>query len=239
MNFTTVICPQCGQRVTVSAAAPPILTCPTCLAKLDNPLAQVSPAMPRPVIPLEYQVERDTRAATATVIVLCTLLIVGGAFAFTATSISWAGYYGLLAIPPIFACAAVLVLIFTRRPPIQTQLREAAAYGDAMRYGLPWDTTRSTPGQFIIGVVIAGAACVALFIFEMAYAQSHSFRLSTSERIFAWTVILGGFVALLAWSIWRGRRDGEWGWLAGILTGLCVGALPIGFCGMVAGLAGG
>ena len=31
MNFTVVLCPRCGRRLTVSVNAPRIVTCPNCL----------------------------------------------------------------------------------------------------------------------------------------------------------------------------------------------------------------
>ena len=55
-----VQCPRCGKRLTVSDWAPPVLTCPDCLARVENALATeiasaAPPPLPRRVIPLEYR----------------------------------------------------------------------------------------------------------------------------------------------------------------------------------------
>jgi hypothetical protein len=68
-------CPSCGTRLTVSPSAPRRLTCPRCLAPVENPAA--GQRAPLPVIPLDEQVQRDTRISDAGVVVICVLVLVG------------------------------------------------------------------------------------------------------------------------------------------------------------------
>jgi len=237
----TLNCPRCMQRLTVSDAAPRRLVCPTCLSTIENssssaPATASSPAVaPRPVITLDHQVARDTRVIKAIAIVVSAMLAAGVVFIFVATADRWPPYYWLLLMPGIFAAAAVFVLVFTRAP-LDEQIREAALYQQAAHYGLPPSDYRPTAAHFTGGAVIAAAACFGLLIFEMAYSQAHSFQPSVPQRVLVWSIVLGVFALLLALATWRGKTNSEWGWLAGVLAGLCIGVLPLGFCGMIAGL---
>src|SRR5439155_5387612 len=80
----TVTCPRCGRWLTVSESAPPVLSCPICLARIENPQAQAPRAMPPPipnqprwVIPIEHQVHTDARAASYLLFALAVVLGAG------------------------------------------------------------------------------------------------------------------------------------------------------------------
>ena len=79
-----ITCPRCGESLTLSENAPPLVTCPRCLAALVNPASPLSGVRPVPVIPLDRQVERDTRIGTWVLISLLGLLTVAAIVTFGA-----------------------------------------------------------------------------------------------------------------------------------------------------------
>src|SRR5438477_8846499 len=74
----TLTCPVCGQQMTVAPIAPQKLLCPRCRGAVWNPHAGVAP---RPVIPLNTQVERDLRSIRY-LLPLLALVALGGAVAY-------------------------------------------------------------------------------------------------------------------------------------------------------------
>ena len=89
MRTLTLHCPRCGRSITVSAAAPPRLTCPSCLAAIVNPgvppelPGELQLQAPLPVLPLETEVRWDriaSRVAAAAVgmVLLTGVLMVAG-----------------------------------------------------------------------------------------------------------------------------------------------------------------
>src|SRR5262245_66117412 len=73
-----VICPSCGQRLTVSDAAPARLTCPKCLGKINNPSAgTVRSAPPMRVIPIDQETQFDAKVSIALIILVTALVAVG------------------------------------------------------------------------------------------------------------------------------------------------------------------
>jgi hypothetical protein len=83
----TIKCQWCGQHVSVGEGSPKVLTCPTCLAKIRNPVLNPMPpaereTLARPVIPLEEQVHADHRAASAIVLLICVVVAVGTTMLF-------------------------------------------------------------------------------------------------------------------------------------------------------------
>src|SRR2546430_11194025 len=101
MNAMTLVCANCGSRLTVSAAAPRVGTCPRCLYRMVNPHAAhaevpmgtpTSPPFgsdfgqlgraehqgrrpaPMRVLPLETQASADTGATNVVLVVMIVLL---------------------------------------------------------------------------------------------------------------------------------------------------------------------
>src|SRR5436190_21100158 len=81
-----VRCPTCDLVWNVRDDAPRVITCPRCLAALNNPYAIVaSDASPRtgakpppvPVVPLEHQVRRDTRVGAVGIVVVLLIVVLG------------------------------------------------------------------------------------------------------------------------------------------------------------------
>src|SRR5216110_3362554 len=89
--MTTLICPRCHQRLSVSDLAPQRLTCPNCLAALINPrwgqapapsAAQPPAAVPRRVFSVDYQVQRDTRGSVFALAAFAVVLAGAAALSF-------------------------------------------------------------------------------------------------------------------------------------------------------------
>ncbi|HEY7090004.1 MAG TPA: hypothetical protein VH518_18040, partial [Tepidisphaeraceae bacterium] len=111
-------CPSCGVFLTVSDAAPAMLTCPKCLAKIRNDAAhQVPmPLAPLRVLPLDEQVARDSKFSASVaipvvvmVIIGVGLLVIGGsghATGFSAVMILAA--MGLLVLAAVMSAQAML-----------------------------------------------------------------------------------------------------------------------------------
>lgn len=73
-----LFCPHCGNRLTVSPNAPQLLRCPRCLTAVANPQGRAPGAAPLPVIPLEHQAHRDSKATGRGAVALLMMLFFGG-----------------------------------------------------------------------------------------------------------------------------------------------------------------
>jgi hypothetical protein len=80
MRFNTIICPNCGQSLTASEYAPNLVTCPRCLAVIDNPGPAVAD-VPIPVIPIERQIKFDSVGSRIALYILTGLVTLGVAMA--------------------------------------------------------------------------------------------------------------------------------------------------------------
>jgi len=146
MRTVTLHCPRCGRTLTVSAAAPPRLTCPTCLARVENP--GVPPELPLPVIPLENEVRGDSIAAGVSAIALALILLIGALLAEGGVQPgSWSGPLLLLLVVAAVG-GAVVTAVVKPRGFLGAQPRGAAA-----------------ATQFILGL-IGGVAVAAVLVFH-------------------------------------------------------------------------
>lgn len=84
MTTIALICPSCGRRLTVTERAPMVLTCPNCLARMARPTEPLPLAplhqTPLPVIPLEYEAQRDSTASGVAVGIIIVLIAAGIAY---------------------------------------------------------------------------------------------------------------------------------------------------------------
>src|SRR5438094_709407 len=129
----TLTCPSCHRRLTVSDAAPLRLTCPHCLSRILNPAGRdpssptprpMPPALPRPVVELDDEVDRDITINQIVQIVLLSFLGIGlllalqaaGVYASMAQSQATQSFGSLLLLPVviIIPAASVVVLIVRR-----------------------------------------------------------------------------------------------------------------------------
>lgn len=79
MTGARITCPRCGLSLSVSDRAPRYISCPRCLAPLQNPssIARGTPVVatvPVPVLPLDERVQRDTRVGKWLLVALMGLL---------------------------------------------------------------------------------------------------------------------------------------------------------------------
>src|SRR5205823_3302935 len=63
--------------LTVSDAAPAVVTCPGCLAKIERATAEAPPRHALPVIPVDAQADRDGRVAIAVLWTIAALVCAG------------------------------------------------------------------------------------------------------------------------------------------------------------------
>jgi len=99
MNFIALVCPRCRRRLTVSASAPRLLTCPGCLGRIENPgpppaMEPIAPVPPLPmrVLPLEHEASRDAAASNAGIILIGAVLVLGVLMALFSITPSAQGY---------------------------------------------------------------------------------------------------------------------------------------------------
>ena len=217
MKSITVICPTCSRALTVSNEAPPKLTCPACLASVDNP-EEFAAKVAIPVIPMERQMHSDGRTATVLVIVLLPLLLLGIWAAVLSPELrSSIQVLGLIVV--IFGIIAyVLVVAQTGH----THRRAAHLSHAGLDQEETPDDAKPTPGpilhpgvQFTVGFVVV----VALAASVIAFAHYRALVLIDA------TLILLSF-GLIAVCLSRIRSIG-----LGILLGLgfCI-VLPFGLC---------
>lgn len=181
-----VRCPTCDLTWNIADDAPAIITCPRCLAALNNPYStaptsgptlsvspQPSPSRPPPlpVRELEHQVRRDVRASQGGLI-LIVVVVIGGMFTFFIAVAQGLGpgAWDVLALVVIAACAITPLWVASRNKPATVQAIAMAgtaprsapivAPGDVVEYGRPArDPRKLSPGAFfaqVIGGIILG-----------------------------------------------------------------------------------
>ena len=119
----SVQCPRCAKRLTVSDWAPPMLTCPDCLARVPNPQGVQSSAphpsaMPRRVIPIEQQIERDSRAAGFALWAMAALLAGGALVTFQVPGLRNLAV-GMGGVAALVVVTAVLQMSFPESDEVQ------------------------------------------------------------------------------------------------------------------------
>jgi hypothetical protein len=135
--MTTLICPRCQQRLTVSELAPKRLTCPNCLGALVNPHWSQTPAptisvhmqmQPRRVFSVDHQVQRDARG---TGLVLAGVAVLFAAASFISFNIpqGWKIGTGLALLAVL---CVVTIFLQWRYSPDEPAGQIAAAVGDVL-----------------------------------------------------------------------------------------------------------
>jgi hypothetical protein len=193
-----VQCPRCDLRWNIPDEAPRTITCPRCLAALNNPyIASAAPPaaatsgdkpppLPiRRVIPIDQQVHRDTKGSNAGLVVLVIIVAVGILGLFISigqgASVSVEGIIGLVAI-----AAAALIPLFVvakkKATPVSAlpaqDFRAPRQAGGTLDYQRPLpDPRKLSPGAFfaqtiggiIVGIV--GGAVVAGLLSNIANGE--------------------------------------------------------------------
>jgi hypothetical protein len=109
----SLVCPRCGQRLTVSEFAPRTLVCPRCLGVVLNP-AGLTPAEfamrpPVRVLPLDYEVRRDSRTSSVMLFLMAAVLGIGAWLTFQGSGVSQ------VSLALLAACVGVLVTAILQR----------------------------------------------------------------------------------------------------------------------------
>jgi hypothetical protein len=144
----TLFCPRCGNRLTVSPNAPQQLRCPRCLNPVANPQGRAHGAAPVPVIPLEYQAHRDSKATGIGAIALLVMVFFGSVTSLLAAPgriISWIVL--LLSLISVFALIA------------QNAKREAAQSNTSVA-----QAAARTIARTILGIVMVFGGIILLLL---------------------------------------------------------------------------
>ena len=242
MLSTRVMCPVCGHSLVVPEDAPPRVSCPVCLAEVVNPVwsPDVTPHL-RPVLPLDTQVARDTKAITVITVVLLAVL---GAAAFVTNWVGdWRGFQLVLLLAiGVSICAFVLGgwrKAAQPTPQIPTEPTAAGALASTaqpyagstvLEYGVP----RGTRPSASTGAVAAGFFCAigvcALGVFVLGGTVSMSGAGGEQKGLRA--LVLGGVVLMVVtFIVFTVRLSPRWrGFGPGATAGLILGMLALGPC---------
>ena len=128
----TVTCPRCGRWLTVSESAPRVLSCPICLARIENPQGWAGGSTPPPlplrplrVIPIEQQVHQD--ASVASYLLFAVAAVLGGA-AWLTLMLPGTRSFGLI-IAAAFAFVLVTAIMQLRHPESEGVQKASAVIG--------------------------------------------------------------------------------------------------------------
>ena len=231
-----ITCPRCGLTLTVSEHAPPRVSCPRCLAALVNPASPLSGVRPMPVIPLDRQVERDTRLSTFLTYGLLVVLAIAAAV----TMVGGAPRAGLFVALLLGGLAALVYFLRAARarprPPAAKDAPDLGALppplpgpdGTAViEYGVP--RPAATAGAVAGGFFAAIGVCAAGFFTLAATADLGGSRRSGANynALFLAAVVL----SVIAFIVITVRTSGRWrGFGPGAAAGLCLGMLALGPC---------
>src|SRR5689334_1713762 len=156
-SVVTLICPRCGQSLTVSERAPRELSCPNCLARVVNPGGREALAPPRDssrppplpvrVIPLDYQVERDKRGVDVLLAIQALLFGAGAVASYLVPQMRELAF--LLAL----ACIALVVttVVLARRSTTDVSARTIATVAKSL-----------AGGCMLMGLLLAGIVLLVL-----------------------------------------------------------------------------
>ncbi len=163
MNFIALVCPRCGRRLTVSANAPRLITCPNCLGRIENPgpppeMEPIASQPPLPVMPLEHEASRDAAAANAGVILIGAVLVLGvlmALFSITPSARGYAGSFLLVGIVLAMMIAVATVIAAGRRVGQKYTSRE---------YFAGADTLLGCLGRAALAFLIVIGVCALIFL---------------------------------------------------------------------------
>lgn len=251
MTFQKLICPRCRRLLTVSDSAPPVVTCPGCLARIERATAEAPPPRALPVIPVDWQAERDRKLAIGAIWVVGVLACLG--------IVMMAFRTGLESLPCLvigFGGVALLVLFLRSNrsekllsgesalepqpPPLPTAQPVPGRPG-VLEYNPP---PRLSPakaqamslaafaGGFFAAIVVCGLGFFLLAAtVEMNSRGGPSASGSGLRAIYLGLVVIG----VIATATFGGILNGRPGWRGfgpGIATGLGLGMLALGPCAL-------
>ena len=236
---TRLICPTCGRALTVSDNAPARLTCPNCLARLQNPRA--GQARPLPVIPVDQEATADASATTRVFFALIALLGIGIVMSLVSNGSS--GLFVLVIAGSLIGLIVLGLVATARRAKQQrtapAQFDSTATMPQPLAPGqpplLPYGGYRSgTPPPPANPIAAVGGFFAALGVCAAAFFTL-GFTLN-SYRGMHGLILLGvvTFVLLFVFSTPGLASRPSWrGYGRGVTIGMCLGLLalaPCAFC---------
>ena len=241
MLAARVICPGCGQWLTVSAQAPPRVSCPRCLAALVNPASpQSGLPPPLPVLPLDRQVERDARIGRWLTFGILGLLGFAAVLTFAGGNAS-SGFFVLLLVGGLATVLYFLGATASERPraarepppvPAPAALpRDDRAASGVLEYGTPRPPRRpATAGAVTAGFFSAVGVCAAGFVVLLLSAEATTGSRRSANDYNA-LILAGVVVAVLLYIAATVRFSRRWGGFApGAIAGLVLGLMALGPC---------
>jgi hypothetical protein len=241
MVVARITCPQCGNTLTVSENAPPRVSCPRCLAPLLNPASPASGVRPVPVLPLDSQVERDTRFGRWLSFGLVGLLAIAAAFTFAGGNTS-SGVFVMLMAGGLATFLYFFGEIRGDKAPRRGATEATSESGPApsplpdvtgpsmLQYRTAGgaDRPRATAGAVAAGFFSAIGVCAVGFLILLATAETSSIRAHASHNALYLAGVVVLVIAFIIASVnisWRWR-----GFAPGAIAGLCLGMLALGPC---------
>jgi hypothetical protein len=186
-----VKCPRCELRWNIDDYAPPVITCPRCLAALSNPFTETqfpgARPPPLPVLPIEHQIARDSRTNSVGLIVLSLIVALGIVVFFISLAngadVSWQGVVGLIVL---VAAALIPIVVIVRKKQTVAAAVPTGDFpsqsqpGGMLEYQRPLpDPRKLSPGAFFgqaIGGIILGI--LGAFFLTALFAQIANGQLS-------------------------------------------------------------
>jgi hypothetical protein len=228
--------------LTVTENAPPRVTCPVCLSALVNPASPLS-GVPRPVpvIPLDRQVERDTRWVSYLVYGLLALL----AFAAIMTLGRGNARNGSFVVLLVGGLATTVYFLSAARADARPPQSPAGPHPSSpepppmpgpggsvmLEYGTrqPLSRPSATAGAVLAGFFSAIGVC-ALGVYILTITAGNPGRSGSAHN--SNVAYLGGVVMMvLLYIIGMVPVSQRWrGFLPGAISGLCLGMLALGPC---------
>jgi hypothetical protein len=237
--------------LTVSDAAPPVVTCPGCLARIERATAEAPPPRALPVIPVDAQADRDSKLAVIALWVIGAL-VCAGVIITAARSVGAGGSAGSLICLVIGLGGVAVLVLFLRSnrsdkllsgepaiapPPLPTAQPVPGRPG-VLEYNAP---PRLSPAKaqamsiaaFAGGFFAAIIVCGLGFLLLAVTVDGGSSRGRSGGTPLNAVYLAAVVVAVIATATFAGilnRRPGWRGFGPGAAVGLGLGMLALGPC---------
>ena len=240
MRFNTVICTSCGRRLTVSENAPRALICPKCFSHVENQFGGSAGTAPRPVIPIERQVQSDTTLSRIIAIVVALLATLGVGMLVLTKGMRGPGLMLLILVVLGVAAGVALALIPRKKdsdfreemgepPPLSNAAGSAVVELPTLDYRGPrrvYSTSEpANIGAVIGGFLLAIGVCAGGFVL-----LGSTFGDNPGKPFYLLLVILAVIGVIVAAAMLSGR-PGWKGFGLAVTVGLMLGLLALGPCG--------
>lgn len=237
MLVTRITCTRCGQALTVTENAPPRVTCPNCLAALENPASRESgaPPPPLPVLPLDTQVERDRRGVTFLAYGLIFLLLAGTFVTFMGGGVR-SGVFVVLLLGGLGSLLFFLGRVAGQPSgpqsyqPVEPSTSPAPGEPVVLDYGRPRKSppVGATAGGVAAGFFSAIVVCGLGFLVLASTVDLGSRKTAVNHNALILATVV---ISVVLFMILTFRIAGRWrGFGPGATAGLVLGLMALGPC---------